>query len=141
MDSALFSLLLADFILVLHVLFAVFVVLGLVGVYAGKVQGWSWVRNPWFRLVHLAAIAVVAIQSWAGIICPLTTLEMHLRKSAGDATYSGAFMSHWLQEILYYQVPAWVFVVCYTAFGFLVLFSWFLVRPHPFARHIKKRPT
>lgn len=139
MDSALLSLILADFLLFLHVLFAAFVLFGLVAVYAGKVRGWTWVRNPWFRLVHLAAIAVVAMQSWAGVICPLTTLEMYLRGKAGEATYSGAFMSHWLHEILYYQVPEWIFVVCYTAFGILVVFSWFLVRPLPFTRRKEER--
>ena len=35
----------------------------------------------------------------------------------------------WLDSILYYQAPAWVFMLCYTLFGLLVLVSWFWVRP------------
>ena len=33
-------------------------------------------RHLWFRLAHLTAIAVVVLQAWFGVICPLTTLEM-----------------------------------------------------------------
>jgi hypothetical protein len=57
---------------------------------------------------------------------------MALRRRAGDATYPGDFIAYWLETILYYQAPAWVFMVCYTAFGALVLASWFWVRPRSF---------
>ncbi|HEB86193.1 MAG TPA: DUF2784 family protein, partial [Gammaproteobacteria bacterium] len=58
MDSSMAFLLAADAILLLHVLFVTFVVMGLVLIFAGKVRAWAWVRNPWFRLTHLAAIGV-----------------------------------------------------------------------------------
>jgi multisubunit Na+/H+ antiporter MnhB subunit len=119
----------ADVVLLLHALFAGFVVFGLVLIFTGAALGWSWVRNPWFRLVHLLAIAIVVIQSWLSLICPLTTFEMALRSRAGEPTYAGSFLTHWLETILYYQAPPWVFVVCYSAFGVLVVASWFWVRP------------
>jgi len=133
MDGALY-LFVADVILFTHVLFVAFVVLGLVSILAGKAFSWSWVRNPWFRLAHLAAISVVVLQSWLGAICPLTIWETALRERAGDAVYPGAFVSHWLETILYYRAPEWVFVVCYTFFGVLVVASWFWIRPRPFTR-------
>jgi len=108
----------------------VFVVAGLVLILTGKVLAWSWVRNWWFRVAHLAAIAVVVLQGWFGVICPLTTLEMALRREAGDATYAGTFISHWLESILYYRAPAWVFAASYTAFAALVVLSWIWVRPN-----------
>ncbi len=80
-------------------------------------------------MTHIAAIAVVVLQSWFAIICPLTTWEMAFRERAGDAVYGGTFVSHWLESILYYRAPAWVFVVIYTTFGALVVGSWFWVRP------------
>jgi len=134
MESKSLFLLTADALLVTHALFVVFVIFGLLLVFAGKLLSWSWVRNPWFRLAHLLAIGVVAAQSWLGIICPLTTWEMALREKAGDAVYGGTFISHWLERILYYNAPAWVFVLCYTLFGLLVVAAWFWVRPHPFSR-------
>ena len=123
------KLLAADLLLVLHASFVAFVIFGLVLIIAGRFLSWSWVRNRWFRIVHVACIGIVVVQSWFGVICPLTTWEMALRSKAGDTTYEGSFISHWLGELLYYEAPAWVFVLAYTAFGALVLISWFWVRP------------
>ena len=132
MDSQTIFHIAADVIMLLHVLFAVFVVIGLLLILAGKVFLWSWVRNPWFRFIHLAAITVVVVQSLFGLICPLTTIEMMLRSRAGDTVYSGSFISHWLENILYYQAPPWVFVVAYTAFAAVVIVCWFWIRPRRF---------
>lgn len=122
-------LLLADAVLLLHVLFVAFVVLGLLAIYLGGILGWRWVRHRRFRLVHLGAIGYVVVQAWLGAVCPLTTLEMALRAEAGSATYAGSFIQHWLQRLLYYTAPEWVFVAVYTLFGSLVLASWWVVRP------------
>ena len=131
MNTPAFYLLAADVLLSLHVLFVAFVVFGLFAIFAGAALSWAWVRNPIFRIVHLLAIFVVAVQAWLGIVCPLTTFEMALRARAGDVVYGGTFISHWLRELLYYAAPDWVFQVCYTAFGLLVAISWRLVRPRP----------
>lgn len=121
----------ADLVLYLHVAFVAFVIVGLVLILIGKFANWAWVRNGWFRLAHLAAIGVVVLQSWLGKICPLTTLEMWLRAQAGDTIYPGAFVAHWVQRILYYDLPVWVFALGYTVFAVLVLASWFWIRPRP----------
>ena len=130
-DRALF-LVAADAILFVHVAFVAFVILGLVFILIGKLCSWVWVRNPWFRWAHVASIGFVVLQSWLGAICPLTTWEMALREKAGDAIYSGAFIAYWLESVLYYQAPAWIFAVSYTLFGLLVAASWFWVRPRRF---------
>ena len=134
MESSTAYQLVADAVLLLHALFVFFVVFSLVLVLLGGVLRWSWVRNPWFRLAHLVAITVVVALAWLQRSCPLTTLEMELRRRAGESTYPGSFIAHWVDAILYYQAPAWVFVVCYTAFGLLVLASWFWVRPRRLRR-------
>mgnify|MGYP001812166826 CR=1 FL=1 len=134
MRSDFLLLLLADALLFIHVMFVVFVVIGLVLILAGKLADWSWVRNPWFRLAHLVAIGIVTVQSWVGVICPLTTWEMALRARAGDATYPGSFIAHWLETILYYEAPAWVFTICYTVFATAVVISWIWVRPRRFTK-------
>ena len=134
MEPGFFYLLAADLLLFGHVLFVAFVVFGLALILVGKVIGWDWVRNTWFRFAHLAAIGIVVLQSWAGVICPLTTWEMTLRERTGDVVYSGSFISHWLASILYFHAPVWVFTVCYTVFGAAVVASWFWVRPRHFSR-------
>lgn len=123
----------ADAILLLHVLVVIFNVFGLILIFIGNVLKWFWVRNPWFRLLHILAIGTVVLLSWLNFICPLTSIEMELRTHAGDVVYSGTFISHWLESILYYQAPPWVFVTAYTMFGLLVVVSWFLIRPRHFS--------
>lgn len=125
----------ADALLLSHGLFVLFVVGLLPLVWLGHWRGWAWVCNPWLRSAHLAAIVVVALQAWLGRICPLTTWEMALRARAGDATYQGSFVAHWLGELLYYQAPMWVFAALYTGFGLVVAATWWWVRPRPFRRH------
>ena len=60
---------LANLILILHVGYVLFVVGGLILILAGGVRGWQWVRNPWFRAAHLAAIGYVMFEAWIGIVC------------------------------------------------------------------------
>jgi hypothetical protein len=130
-DAGLGYLLAADAILLIHILFVCFVVVGLVVIIAGGLLRLSFVRNPWFRIAHLCAIAVVVLQSWLGMMCPLTIWEMALREKAGVAVYEGDFIAHWLQEILYYTAPPWVFLAGYTFFGLLVAATWIWLRPRP----------
>jgi hypothetical protein len=129
MESGFLYLLAADLLLFSHILFVAFVIFGLALILIGKFRDWNWVRNLWFRVAHLAAIGIVVVQSWVGVVCPLTTWEMVLRERAGDVVYAGSFIAHWLESILYFRAPAWVFIVGYTAFGSLVVASWFWVRP------------
>ncbi|HEY0886469.1 MAG TPA: DUF2784 domain-containing protein [Ramlibacter sp.] len=120
---------LADAVLTLHVAIVVFVVGGLVAVLAGNWRGWGWVNGFWFRVGHLAAIGIVVAEAWAGAVCPLTTLETWLRVRAGGGAYGGSFIEHWLQRLLYYEAPPWVFVAAYTAFGLAVLATWWMFPP------------
>lgn len=122
----------ADLVLITHVSFVAFVILGLLAIICGRVCRWTWVCNPWFRAAHLGAIGMVVVQAWLGVICPLTTLEMRLREKAGDPTYGGTFIAHWLQQVVYYEAPPWVFGVGYTLFGFAVFLCWLKFRPRPF---------
>lgn len=123
--------LLADAVLSLHVALALFVVGGLALIIAGNLAGWRWVNVLWFRLTHLGAITVVVAESWLRVACPLTSLEMWLRAHAHASTYTGSFIEHWLQRLLYYDAPGWVFTAAYTLFGLLVVASWWYFPPKP----------
>ena len=80
--------LLADLVLAAHIALVVFVVGGLALVVIGNRRSWHWVNELWFRLMHLAAIATIIAESWLGLNCPLTTLEIWLRTKARTTTYS-----------------------------------------------------
>jgi polyferredoxin len=121
--------LLADVVLTLHFAIVAFVVGGLVLIIVGNLRAWRWVNTLRFRLAHLAAIAVVVAEAWFGATCPFTSLEIRLRAKAGATTYSGSFIEHWLQQILYYEAPPWVFTIGYSLFGLLVAVTWWYFPP------------
>jgi hypothetical protein len=122
---------LADAVLVIHALFVAFVVFGQLLILAGLWQRWAWVRNFRFRLAHLAAIGIVALQAWLGVLCPLTIVENALRRRAGEAAYAGSFIQHWLHRVIFYDAEGWVFTVVYTAFAGIVALTWHYGRPSP----------
>lgn len=121
--------LLADAVLSLHVAIVAFVVGSLVLIIVGNLRTWRWVNALWFRLTHLAAIGVVVAEAWFGVACPLTSLEMSLREKARATTYAGSFIEYWLQRILYYDAPTWVFTVGYSLFGLAVAATWWYFPP------------
>jgi hypothetical protein len=122
-------LLVADAVLLVHVCVALFVVGGLGCIVIGNWCGWQWVNGRRFRMAHLVAIAIIATQAWFDTVCPLTTLEMWLRAQAGDPTYDGSFVGYWLQRLLYYDAPTWVFILVYSLFALAVVAVWWYYPP------------
>lgn len=123
--------LLADLILYVHAAFIAFVVIGQLLIVIGLMRKWRWVKNFAFRIAHLAAIAFVVAQAWMGAICPLTIWEGNLRRAAGQEFYSGSFIAHYVQQIIYWDLPGWVFTAIYTAFGLIVAATWVWGGPAP----------
>lgn len=83
--------LLADLVLVAHAAFVAFVVLGGLVVL-------RWPRVAW---VHLPVVAWGAGIEFMGGLCPLTPLENHWRRLAGEQGYGGGFVEHYLLAALY----------------------------------------
>jgi hypothetical protein len=82
---------LADLVLVFHFAFVLFVVLG----------GLLVVRWPKLALLHIPAAIWGVLIEYSGWICPLTPLENSLRVRGGEAGYSGGFIEHYIQPVLY----------------------------------------
>lgn len=120
---------LADLTVVIHFAYVTFVIVGLALTLVGGMRGWNWVRNPWFRGIHLAMILIVVAEAWLDITCPLTIWEQEFRGAAGQETYQGDFIATWLHEAMFLQVPPWGFTLCYTGFGAMVLVTLLLVPP------------
>lgn len=117
---------LADAVLVMHALIALFIVGGLAAIWVGACLGWEWVHHRLFRLAHLLAIGIVSSLALLGVPCPLTTFEDWLR--TGSVGTQG-FIQRWVSRLLYYDVPAWVFTLSYVVFALLVLLTWRGVPP------------
>jgi polyferredoxin len=115
----------ADALLVLHFAIAAFIVGGLVLVWVGAASGWRWVRNPWFRLAHIGAIAFVAAEALLGYACPLTVWEDLLRGGVRPES----FVARWVHRALYYHAPEWVFTLAYSLWAAATVVTLFLVPP------------
>jgi hypothetical protein len=121
---------LADVIVVVHLLIVLFVLTGVPLVFLGAARHWAWIRNWRWRLLHLIAIAVIASESILGIDCPLTVWEDRLR---GEQLSTG-FIERWVDRVLFYDAPTWVFTAAYIAFAVLVAITWVAVPPNRFPR-------
>jgi len=102
---------------VFHAAYVAFVTIGFALIAAGIVMRWEWVRAFWFRVAHVGAIAFVCAESLMGTACPLTTLEGQLRAMSGEASHSRDFVGYWVDRLIYYDFPPWVFMVAYAVFG------------------------
>jgi hypothetical protein len=115
----------ADALLVLHFAIVLFIVGGLILTWVGAALGWAWIRNPWFRYLHLGAIAFVAAEALLGIACPLTVWEDMLRGNMRPESFIG----RWVQRLLYYRAPEWIFTSLYLAWTAATLVTLRLVPP------------
>jgi uncharacterized protein DUF2784 len=111
---------LADWVLLVHAGFVVFVVGGLAVTWIGVALDRPFARNAWFRGAHLAAIAFVVAETLLGIACPLTVWEDALRGASDERGFIARFVHAWL----FWSWPAPVFEAIYVAFGALVVLTW-----------------
>ena len=115
----------ADAIVVVHFAIVLFIVGGLVAVWTGAALGWRWVRNRWFRYLHLAAIGYVAAEALLGLTCPLTVWEALARGGAP----AESFVGRWARYLLFYRAPEWVFTLAYVAWALATLATLRFVPP------------
>ena len=115
----------ADVILVVHFGIVLFIVGGLVAVWIGAAPGWRWIRNPWFRYLHLGAIAFVAAEALLGIACPLTVWE----DLARGGVRAESFVGRWVRRVMFYEAPEWIFTAAYVAWTLATLATLRLVPP------------
>lgn len=83
--------LLADLVLLLHLCFVLFVACG----------GVLVLRRPRLARLHLPAALWGVVIELKGWVCPLTYLENRLRRLGGESGYSGSFIEHYLEPVIY----------------------------------------
>ena len=125
-------LILADVIVALHFAYVAFVLFGQLAILIGWPLGWRWIRNPWFRIIHLILIMIVVVESLPGIEyeCPLTTWEVALREAGGQPNRrEGGFIARYIHGIMFFPNNNHELEAIYCLFGVMVLVTLFLCRP------------
>ena len=98
----------ADAVVLLHLAFIVFVMLG----------GWLALRWTWVVWLHVPALIWGTTVELFGIVCPLTPLELRLRALAGEQGYASGFVEHYLIPVMY---PVSLTTTVQLALGALVV--------------------
>ncbi len=119
---------LSRLVALVHLLYVLFVFLGLFVIYLGFFLKWHFIRNPIFRVIHMIAMIIVAVQQYYLINCPLTILEKKLLILAGKPTYSGAFIPHLLNQFTL-NIPASYYLPLYISLSLLFILSFILIPP------------
>lgn len=121
--------LLADLIVTIHIAFVAYILLGLVLILVGLRRKWNWVRNPWFRLTHFAAILFVVLELIFQTSCPLTVWEVELRSLAGQPVSEATFIGRLLHYLLFVAVPGWMAQAIYIAVALVITLTFVLAPP------------
>jgi hypothetical protein len=81
----------ADLVLIVHLAFIIFVMLG----------GLLVLRRPRLMWLHLPAVVWGALSEFLGVFCPRTPLETTLRELGGRTGYEGGFIAHYITAVIY----------------------------------------
>ena len=119
------SYLISDIVLILHFCIVIFITLGFVLVPVGYTLNWEWLRNIKIRSLHLGLICLVALETFLGVKCPLTIIEIHLN----NLNYSETFIAYWISKVIYWNLPTLFFIVLYAVCVSWTILMWKIFPP------------
>ena len=115
----------AEVILILHFIFVGFVISLFFFIPLGYKLNWVWQKNKKIRFFHLGLIVLITTETILGFTCPLTMIENKLR---GIIT-SNTFISIWMTNLLYWDLPTQFFLIIYSLCLVLVILMWIKFPP------------
>lgn len=128
---------LAALVLVAHLAVIAFNLFGLVAIPLGAWRGWAFVRVRWWRLLHLASLAVVAFQALLGRACFLTLWQDQLTGARSEPP----LIMRAVNSVIYWPLPMWAFTAAYAVVFVYVLVLWKLVPPKLGRSFASRRPS
>lgn len=117
--------LLGEAILGVHLVVIAFNVLGLIAIPVGAALGWGWIRIRWWRLLHIASWAIVALQAALGRACFLTIWQ----DAATGAATTAPLVERVVNSVIYWPLPMWAFTALYLVLFALVIGFWWKLPP------------
>jgi hypothetical protein len=119
----------APAVLAVHLLVIAFNVAGLVAIPLGAKLGWRWARVRWWRALHVASWAVVALQAALGRACFLTIWQDDLTGAGRESP----LVMRWVNGLIYWPLPMWAFSAAYLALFGCVIACWWWPPTRPAA--------
>ena len=119
------NMILSEIVLLLHFSIFLFMILSFILIPYGYFQKWEWVKNIYFRSIHLILMGIILIETILGFMCPLTILENFLR---ADKKIDNIF-SKIIHQIMYWDFTNYQFIILYLLSLSYFIFLWFYFRP------------
>lgn len=120
---------LAQLVLGLHMLVALFVIFGMVAIPLGAIRGWLFVYGFGWRLAHFAAAAIIALQKFFGATCFLSIWEFDLLNKAVQAKMQVSPLHALAIDVMHWNMPLWFFTALYAVVFAYIAMLWWRVRP------------
>jgi hypothetical protein len=110
-----------------HLAYFAGVVIAFACIVFGPTQ-WTWTRNIWFRLAHIAAVGIVLVENTFGFACLLNAAEWQLRTSTTGAPEATTGVGSILDGLLFHVISGRVLNGLWWLFGVLAI-TLLIVRP------------
>ena len=120
------NILFSEIILLLHLLIFLFITLSFILIPIGYFQKWKWVKNKYYRSIHLILMGIISIETILGFMCPLTILENYFR----DDIKVDNKLTEIAHQILYWDLPNYQFIILYILSFSYLIFLWFFFKPN-----------
>ena len=120
------NILFSEIILLLHLLIFLFITLSFILIPIGYFQKWEWVKNKYYRSIHLILMGIISIETILGFMCPLTILENYFR----DDIKVDNKLTEIAHQILYWDLPNYQFIILYILSFSYLIFLWIFFKPN-----------
>ena len=120
------NVLFSEIVLLFHFCIFLFILLSFFLIPFGYYQKWKWVKNKYYRLIHLVLMGIIFIETILGFMCPLTILENFLRN---DIEVDNN-LTQIIHQIMYWNLPNYQFIILYILSFSYLIFLWFFFKPN-----------
>ena len=115
----------SEIVLLFHFGIFLFIVTSFFLIPLGYYQKWKWVKNKYYRSIHIILMGFIFIETILGFMCPLTLLEHFLRN---DTKVNNKF-TEIIHLIMYWNLPIYQFIILYFLSFLYLIFLWFFLKP------------
>ena len=119
------NILFSEIVLLFHFCIFLFMVLSFFLIPLGYHKKWEWVKNRYYRLIHLILMGIIFIETILGFMCPLTILEDFLRN---DIEINNK-ITQIIHQVMYWDLPTNQFIILYLLSLLYLIFLWFFFKP------------